>query len=108
MPVARRPHEAALARRFHESYERLAPEYGYKGALPWEDMPKRNKALTVAVVTEALGGVVDLLSDVATSGVEFDDPRIGYVTVQIDRETWEALAPYRPEGQSFVPMLKGP
>jgi hypothetical protein len=53
-------------------------------------------------------GLRDLLADVATSGVEFDDPRIGYVSVQIDRETWEALAPYRPEGQSFVPMLKGP
>jgi len=32
-----------------------------------------------------------LLREVAQSGVEHDDPRIGYLTVQIDRVTWEAL-----------------
>lgn len=33
----------------------------------------------------------ELLLEVAQSGVEFDDPRIDYVTVQIDRVTWDAL-----------------
>lgn len=32
-----------------------------------------------------------LLDEVRASGVEQDDPRIGYVTVRIDRETWDAL-----------------
>lgn len=32
-----------------------------------------------------------LLHDVATSGVEHDDSRIGYVTVQIDRSTWNRI-----------------
>lgn len=31
----------------------------------------------------------DTLRDVARSGMEQDDPRLRYVTVQIDRETWE-------------------
>jgi len=37
-----------------------------------------------------------LLTDVRESAVEFRDPRIGYVTVQIDRGTWDALAGEKP------------
>jgi hypothetical protein len=32
-----------------------------------------------------------LLREVAGSGVEQDDPRLDYVTVQMDRATWDAL-----------------
>lgn len=42
-----------LARLFHETYERLAPNFGYqtrKGtAVPWEQVPDRNKRLMIAV-----------------------------------------------------------
>lgn len=42
-----------LARLFHETYERLAPTFGYetrKGtAVPWEQVPARNKNLMIAV-----------------------------------------------------------
>lgn len=31
------------------------------------------------------------LAEIAQSGVEHDDPRIGYVTVQIDRPLWDAM-----------------
>lgn len=31
----------------------------------------------------------EALREVAASGVEFDDARVGYVTVQIDRPTWQ-------------------
>ncbi len=35
----------ALARHFHETYERLAPEFGYRtreeSAKPWEQVPER-------------------------------------------------------------------
>jgi hypothetical protein len=51
-----------LARMFHEEYERLAPEHGYEtrrdSAVPWEDVPERNRRLmvaTVAAVLERLG-----------------------------------------------------
>lgn len=43
-----------IARRFHEAYERLAPEHGYEtrkaSAVAWEDVPENNKALMRATV----------------------------------------------------------
>jgi hypothetical protein len=47
-----------LARLFHETYERLAPEYGYKtreaSAVPWDDVPAQNKSLMIAVAAHVL------------------------------------------------------
>lgn len=47
-----------LARKFHETYERLAPDFGYKtrkaSAKPWKDVPKDNKQLMIAVCKEIL------------------------------------------------------
>ncbi len=41
-----------LARRFHETYEVLAPNYGYKtreeSRKPWADIPPNNRALMIA------------------------------------------------------------
>jgi hypothetical protein len=54
-------HEA-LARRFHEEYERLAPSFGYQtreaSAVPWADVPSANKSLMVAVAREILAWLV--------------------------------------------------
>ena len=40
------------ARLFHDTYERLAPEYDYKtreaSAVPWEDVPEHNRELMIA------------------------------------------------------------
>jgi hypothetical protein len=45
-----------LARAFHETYERLAPEHGYKtrpeSAVPWESVPDQNKKLMIHVAAE--------------------------------------------------------
>lgn len=45
-----------VARLFHETYERLAPEHGYQtrkaSAVPWEDVPDNNKSLMIAVAAE--------------------------------------------------------
>lgn len=41
----------------------------------------------------------ELLRDAARCGVELDDARLRYITVQIDRPTWEALQQWR-EGVS--------
>jgi len=47
-----------VARLFHETYERLAPDFGYEtrreSAVPWEDVPEQNKRLMVAVAAEIL------------------------------------------------------
>jgi len=67
-----KPHEAnsgavpvytpeKLAERFHTLYEKLAPKYGYKtrdeSAVPWEDVPEKNKQLMIRVCQYILRGV---------------------------------------------------
>lgn len=48
----------AVARKFHEAYEELAPSHGYEtreaSRVPWEDVPANNKGLMVAVVARLL------------------------------------------------------
>lgn len=50
--------EEALAKLFHENYERLAPGFGYKtreaSAKPWEEVPENNRKLMIAVAGEVL------------------------------------------------------
>jgi hypothetical protein len=56
-PIAT-PAAEDLARRFHETYERLAPQHGYEtreaSAKPWEQVPDTNKRLMIAVCAELL------------------------------------------------------
>lgn len=46
------------ARLFHETYERLAPSFGYKtreaSAVPWDSVPDKNRQLMVAVAAVVL------------------------------------------------------
>ena len=53
-----------IAAEFHEEYEALAPNFGYRtreeSAKPWRDVPEQNKKLMVAVVQSLLDrGVID-------------------------------------------------
>jgi len=47
-----------LARLFHETYERLAPEFGYRtreaSAVPWDEVPETNRALMVATAEHVI------------------------------------------------------
>jgi hypothetical protein len=47
-----------LAAAFHETYERLAPEHGYKtreaSAVPWHQVPAANRSLMRAVAAEII------------------------------------------------------
>ncbi len=47
-----------LAQTFHETYERFAPDFGYKtreaSAVPWGEVPAKNKALMTAVCASIL------------------------------------------------------
>jgi hypothetical protein len=47
-----------IAKEFHKTYERLAPNYGYKtreaSAVPWEEVPEQNKKLMIGVVWNLL------------------------------------------------------
>ena len=53
-----------IARAFHETYERLAPDHGYStreaSAKPWEEVPEQNRGLMLAVVSDLLArGVIE-------------------------------------------------
>jgi hypothetical protein len=47
-----------LAQLFHETYEELAPDFGYTtrktSAVPWRDVPEPNKSLMIAVAKKVL------------------------------------------------------
>jgi hypothetical protein len=47
-----------LARLFHDTYETLAPSFGYEtrtdSRKPWDDVPEPNRMLMIAVCTEIL------------------------------------------------------
>ena len=47
-----------LAKRFHETYESLAPQMGYEtrkaSAVPWEQVPEKNRALMIATCNAIL------------------------------------------------------
>lgn len=52
-----------IAQKFHETYERLAPAYGYRtreaSAVSWEEVPQQNKLLMVGVVASLIdNGVI--------------------------------------------------
>jgi hypothetical protein len=52
----------ALARRFHEAYERLAPSFSYspreETSVPWEQVPDNNRLLMIATAHEIRRTVV--------------------------------------------------
>ena len=50
--------------------------------------------LRMDVQAVALTRAIDLLREVRGSGVEFEDPRVGYLTVQIDRVTWDEISAF--------------
>ncbi len=47
-----------IARAFHDAYETLAPDFGYKtreaSAKPWEEVPENNRKLMIATVSHLL------------------------------------------------------
>ena len=47
-----------IAREFHDAYERLAPEFGYRtreeSAKPWHEIPPANRSLMVATVQDLI------------------------------------------------------
>lgn len=55
-PTERRP--VNIAKAFHETYENLAPNFGYEtrkeSAVPWDKVPTANRDLMVAVIDTLL------------------------------------------------------
>jgi hypothetical protein len=48
--------DEAIAKLFHEAYERLAPQFSYEtrkaSAVPWDQVPENNRKLMIAVAGE--------------------------------------------------------
>jgi len=63
-----------LAQLFHETYERLAPAFGYRtreeSAVPWDEVPDGNRSLMIAVARE----VNEALAAEHTAGVAEQKP----------------------------------
>ena len=58
-----------LAQKFHETYERLAPDFGYKtpeeSAVPWDKVPEQNRLLMIAVADQIIASAtIEVLDSV--------------------------------------------
>ena len=110
--------DEALAQRFHEAYERLAPSFGYEtreaSAKPWGDVPERNRSLMIAVCAEIADSVTaerdNALAEVARRQGDLDhfvarfDDEVQYrVAVQGDRD---ALAARLERAEAEVARLR--
>lgn len=62
-----------IAQQFHETYERLAPEFAYvtrtSSAVPWAEVPEKNKELMIAVCKEIFSLPEDPEIDQMCSGL---------------------------------------
>lgn len=85
-----------LAQRFHETYERLAPSFGYEtrkeSAKPWSEVPDQNKRLMIAVCAEILPALSRTPDTVCPQGEGV-------------RETFESIAAWCEE--TFGPVEYG-
>ncbi len=90
-----------VAKRFHEVYERLAPQYGYKmraeSAVPWDELPFNHRALMAATVAEVLGSLHEPEQTPAPLG--FDRAEVeGYAR-------WALDAPVKDEEVSIAEVI---
>lgn len=67
----------AVAAKFHEVYERLAPDFGYAtrdaSAVPWDQVPEANRQLMEATAAEVLGYLVGSSAITVVARIEYDD-----------------------------------
>lgn len=104
-----------LARRFHETYERLAPQFGYEtrkdSAVPWSEVPERNRALMVAVCGEVLDHVERVAAEylAAHPALHFTDVdsriRAQHAAESVACAVGEV--PYRPIPPGSSPAVRG-
>jgi hypothetical protein len=81
----------ALCAALREAHERHNT-YKQETTKLHKEMRDRNLALVgqVSDLEAENKRLREIVADVGESGVEFQDERVSYVTVQIDGETWEA------------------
>lgn len=50
-----------------------------------------NMMFEYPTMTKKMREAADLLLEIARAGVVFEDERVGYVEIQVDRSTWRSL-----------------
>ncbi|MFJ8690291.1 phage protease [Micromonospora wenchangensis] len=85
----------AIAKAFHESYERQAPDHGYRtreaSAKPWSQVPDNNRALMTAVVRDLIERGVISASVKAAGGETMPNPQPD--AADRIKAAWNATAP---------------
>lgn len=98
-----------IAQAFHETYERLAPDFGYKtreaSAKPWADVPEQNKALMVAVVQALLDAGVILG---VASQQRSDEDRIRGAMAEAHKHPGRVVITCTQHGAVNCPCLSAP
>jgi aryl-alcohol dehydrogenase-like predicted oxidoreductase len=92
-----------LAQRFHETYERLAPSFGYStreaSAKPWAEVPENNRQLMTAVCAEILASRpvpvedAELVERMRREGKKLREAEAnlkGVVTMRLESAKWLA------------------
>jgi hypothetical protein len=73
-PANRLAEADQLAQLFHETYERLAPDFGYRtreaSAVPWAEVPENNRRLMVATAAAIIDSLAPAGLDAASSGLD--------------------------------------
>lgn len=104
-------HAELLARTFHETYEKLAPEHGYRtreeSAVPWDQVPEANRRLMVATC----GAILSMTRPYVflTDDHELCDRQYQEAIGILRRMTPENPADY-PQGECFwcqAPVVNG-
>jgi DNA-directed RNA polymerase subunit RPC12/RpoP len=115
---------AKLAQQFHESYERLAREFGYEtrkeSAKPWSEVPESNRKLMTAVCSEVIeslrrsGAQEEVVFNFSPSPCGHSSQYAytenggkNIVCLLCERGPSPATAPAQPEPHTFKNWLRG-
>ncbi len=92
------PDAETIARRFHETYERLAPDFGYRtreaSAKPWDDIPPHSRALMIHTAME----VRNWLTDATLDGLRTWTPILAEVSDERERQVAKWGEQNHPDG----------
>lgn len=106
------PNPAEVARLFHEHYERLAPEFGYRtrdaSAVPWSDVPADNKGLMIATVRAVFADLRATNMSRAVRILTADEAAAGLRVVPVSGDRQLLDAEERQAIEELAQTLEGP
>lgn len=99
-----------VARQFHDTYERLAPDYAWetqvRSRVEWADLPNENRGLMLAVVEEVVGPILAERQELRRALLELQ----GKTSVSVTEDGWFAdqgnYEDAGPDGFPWQPVLQ--